>query len=73
MSVLVLCGVCLVPCVTVLLIKTLERSVGQQMVMRYGPISSAGLCDDEFELQGPAEDSVSFSYEESVLDETVLI
>ena len=41
MRVLVLCGCCLVPCVNGLLIRTLERSMTQQMV-------SSSQCDDEY-------------------------
>ena len=70
MSVLVLFGCCLVPCVKILLIGTLERSMTQQIV-RYGPISSSGLCDDEYGPTGLGDGSVSFNYEEPMLDETI--
>ena len=70
MNVLVLCGCCLVPCVKVLLIRTLERSMMQQMV-RYEPISSSGLCDDEYGPTGLGDGSVSFNYKEPMLDETI--
>jgi hypothetical protein len=58
---------CLVPSVNVLFIRTLERSMTQQIV-RYGPISSSSLCDDGL---GLGDGSVSFNYEEPMLDETI--
>ena len=50
MSVLVLCGCCLVPCVKGLLTRTLERSMTQQVV-RYRPISSSGQVMTKTGLQ----------------------
>ena len=42
----------------------------QQMV-RYGPIPSSGQWDDEYRPPGLGDGSVSFNYEEAMLDETV--
>lgn len=42
MTVLILCGCCLIPCVRGLVSRTLERSMTQQMV-RYGPIPDSDL------------------------------
>lgn len=66
----VLCGCCLTLCMRGSVTRTLERSMTQQMV-RYGPIPSSGQWDDEYRPPGLEDVSVSFNYEEPMLDETI--
>ena len=70
MSVLVLCGCCLIPCVRGLITSTLERSMTQQM-MRYGPIPSSDQWDDNFMPPGLVDGSVSFNHKEPMLYDTI--
>lgn len=68
MTVLILCGCCLVPCARGLISRALERSMTEQMV-RYGPIPSSDQWDDKYLPPSLVEDS--FNYEEPMLDETI--
>uniref|UniRef100_A0A4W5JQ72 Uncharacterized protein n=1 Tax=Hucho hucho TaxID=62062 RepID=A0A4W5JQ72_9TELE len=70
MTVLVLCGCCLIPCVRDLISRTLEKSKTQQMV-RYGPIPSSKQGNDEYMPPDLVDGSGSFTYEEPMFDETI--
>lgn len=67
-SVLLLSGCCLIPCVRGLINRILERSMTQQMV-RYGPIPSSDQWDNKCMQRSLVEDS--FNYKEPTFDETI--
>ena len=69
MTVLILCGCCLIPCVRGLVSRTLERSMTQQMV-RYGPIPDSDLWRTEGMSTEEVDESGSFICGEFMFDET---
>uniref|UniRef100_A0AAZ3QN20 Uncharacterized protein n=1 Tax=Oncorhynchus tshawytscha TaxID=74940 RepID=A0AAZ3QN20_ONCTS len=69
-TVLVLCGCCLIPCVSGLISRTLEKSMTHQMV-RYGPMPSSDQWNDEYIPPDLVDGPGSFTYEEPMLDETI--
>uniref|UniRef100_A0A4W5LNN4 Uncharacterized protein n=1 Tax=Hucho hucho TaxID=62062 RepID=A0A4W5LNN4_9TELE len=70
MTVLVMCGCCVIPCVRGLISRMLEKSMTQQMV-GYGPIPSSDQGNDEYMPHDPLDGSSSFTHEEPMFDETI--
>ncbi|XP_036798400.1 endogenous retrovirus group V member 2 Env polyprotein-like [Oncorhynchus mykiss] len=69
-TVLVLCGCCLIPCVRGLISRTLEKSMTQQIV-RYGPIPSSDPWSAECMSTEQVDESGSFICGELMFDETI--